>query len=141
MIGEVQEIEQVGSSCKRPLGPLIFVRVLDIETLPGCIRIPMPSLTEGAVETTFKEILVSYSGLPNQCNRCLKFDHVTKDCLLHSKNKQGENSEPKVDFKKTFKAMLKEDTKVQPDRKAGLKKDQQQSVRVSLVVTEKVALE
>jgi len=84
-----------------------FVRVL--ETLPGCIRNPMPSLTEGTAGTPFKEISINYLGLPNQCNRCRKFGHVTKDNPLHSKSKKAETSEYKTKAKKTFKSVLKED--------------------------------
>lgn len=74
-------IEKEETACMRPSGPIIRVRVMDLTKLPGIIRIP--SIIGG--EVSFKEQLVSYSGLSNQCNRCRKFGHLFADCPLNKK--------------------------------------------------------
>jgi hypothetical protein len=67
-IGKVLDIESPNSYIKRPVGPMVTVKVRDISKLAGIIRIP--SMSEGAKagETTAQRIL--YSGLPNQCRKC-----------------------------------------------------------------------
>jgi hypothetical protein len=64
-IGEVLDIESPDSYIKRPVGPMVIVKVRDISKLAGIIKIP--SMSEGADtgETTTQRIL--FSRLPNQC--------------------------------------------------------------------------
>ncbi len=72
-IGEILEIEVVDSYIKRPAGPMITIELRDISKLPGYIRIP--SMAEGAEPNDTEAQRILYSGLPNQCRKCRRFDH------------------------------------------------------------------
>jgi hypothetical protein len=80
-IGEVLEIEAIDSYIKRPTGPMITIELRDISKLPEYIRIP--SMVEGAEpnDTVAQKIL--YSGLPNQCRKCRRFDHHARACTIN----------------------------------------------------------
>jgi hypothetical protein len=80
-IGEVVDIESPDSYIKRPAGPMVTVEVKDISKLAGIIRIPSMAEGAGPGDTTTQRIL--YSGLPNQCRKCRKFGHLTKNCPLN----------------------------------------------------------
>jgi len=79
-IGEVLIVENKDAALKRPGGPLITVKVSDIAKLPGCILLHLPD-GSGTLCPMSQE--VSYSGLPDQCNRCRKFGHPASKCPLN----------------------------------------------------------
>ncbi|CAM6028727.1 unnamed protein product [Sphagnum balticum] len=85
-LGKVLEIEAVDSYIKRPAGPMITIELRDISKLSRYIRIP--SMVEGT-ENNVTRIL--YSGLPNQCRRCRRFDHHTRACTT-SRSKPWEGA-------------------------------------------------
>jgi hypothetical protein len=88
-IREVLDIGSPDSYIKKPMGPMVTIEVKDIGELAGIIRIP--SMAEGAEpgDTTAQRIL--YSGLPNQCRKCRKFEHIAKTCPQNRSPAQGRN--------------------------------------------------
>ncbi|CAK9271258.1 unnamed protein product [Sphagnum jensenii] len=93
-IGEVLDIESPDSYIKRSAGPMVTVEIKDLSKLAGIIRIP--SMVEGAgpEDTTAQKIL--YSRLTNQCRKCRKFGHLTKNCPLNRSPMQDGNIPLKV---------------------------------------------
>jgi hypothetical protein len=75
---EVLEIEAADSYIKRPVGPMITIKLRDISKLPGYIRIP--SMAEGTEDTATIAQKILYSGLPNQCRKCRRFGHHARAC-------------------------------------------------------------
>jgi hypothetical protein len=86
-IGQILEIESQESYIKRPIGPMITVKVRDVNKLAGIIRIP--SIAEGALpgDTTAQRIV--YSRLPNKCRKCRRFGHLAKTCPFNRSLAQG----------------------------------------------------
>jgi hypothetical protein len=79
-IEEVLKIEPEDLYIKKPTDPMIMVETRDIDKLVGYIRIP--SMVEGvtAKDTTLQIIL--YSGLPDQCQKCRRFGHFARTCIM-----------------------------------------------------------
>jgi hypothetical protein len=79
-IGEVLDIEAADSYMKRPVGPMVTIEVKDIAKLAGYIRIP--SMAEGASVTDMIRQSILYSGFPNQCQKCRRFEHQARTCNI-----------------------------------------------------------
>jgi hypothetical protein len=101
-IGEVLDIKLLDSYIKRPVGPMVTVEVRDISKLAGIIRIP--SMSEGADtrETTAQRIL--YYGLPNQCRKCRRFEHLARTCPHNRPPAQEGNTSAKPPPKGSWKS-------------------------------------
>jgi hypothetical protein len=87
--GEVLEIEAANSYIKRPAGPMVTIELRDISKLPGYIRIS--SMAEGTEDTVTIAQNILYSGLPNQCRRCRRFEHHTR-AYIANRNKPKEEA-------------------------------------------------
>ncbi len=77
-LGEILDIEAKDSYIKRPASPMVTMELQDISRLAGFIRIP--SMLEGVGITNIIRQKILYSGLPNQCRKCRKFEHHAKAC-------------------------------------------------------------
>ncbi|CAK9221114.1 unnamed protein product [Sphagnum troendelagicum] len=77
-LGEVLDIESEDSYIKRPAGPMVTIEAKDITRLAGFLRIP--SMAEGVSYTDTISQKILYSGLPNQCRKCKRFEHQARAC-------------------------------------------------------------
>jgi hypothetical protein len=88
-LGEVLEIEAADSYIKRLARPTVTIELRDISKLPGYIRIP--SMAEGTKDTITIAQKNLYSGLPNQCRKCRRFDNHARACITN-RNKPWEGA-------------------------------------------------
>jgi hypothetical protein len=70
-INEVFEIELLNSYVKQPIGPMIIVKVNDINWLVRDILIPLLNKHTKAGAIVSQQIM--YLGIPNECKKCLAF--------------------------------------------------------------------
>jgi len=79
-LGEVLDIEAADSYIKRLAGPMVTIEVKDIAKLAGYMRILL--MAEGATFTDTIRQKIFYSGLPNQCRKCRRFEHRARACNI-----------------------------------------------------------
>lgn len=76
--GKVLDIEATDSYMKKLTGPMVTIKVKEISKFMGYIRIP--SMAEGASATDTIRQRILYSSLPNQYQKCHKFEHHARIC-------------------------------------------------------------